>query len=158
MICWGMPCLHLSRSFSWLCSIAMVRRLGFIFWAATHKSDRKRPLWESTEYFHELKTFQHWHKWGKLFKALRSFFFFLLSAKKQLHCSLEQNSSHWQTRIVNSGDTNLIVCYLDAGRPMWCSYLCDRCSTPLHLQSQPAPSLQAVDLNSSESTQWEGKW
>lgn len=66
--------------------------------------------------------------------------------------------SHWQTRIVNSGDTNLIVCYLDAGRPMRWSYLCDRCSTPLHLQSQPAPSLQAVDLNSSESTQWEGKW
>lgn len=41
---------------------------------------------------------------------------------------------------------------------MWWTYLCDRCSTPLHLQSQPAPSLQAVDLNSSESTQWEGKW
>ncbi len=52
-----------------------------------------------------------------------------------------------------SGDTNLIVCYLDAGRPMRWSYLRDRCSTPLHLQSQPAPSLQAVDLNSSESTQ-----
>lgn len=35
---------------------------------------------------------------------------------------------------------------LDAGRPMWWSYLSDRCSTPLHLQSQPSPSLQAVDL------------
>lgn len=52
-----------------------------------------------------------------------------------------------------SGDTNLTVCYLDAGRPTRWSYLCDRCRTPLHPQSQPSPSLQALDLNSSESTQ-----
>lgn len=93
----------------------------------------------------------------KLVKTLRSFLLLLLKSNLWWW-TLEQNVSHWQAIIVNSGDTNLIVCYLDAGRPMWCSYLCDRCSTTLHLQSQPAPSLQAVDLNSSESTQWEGKW
>lgn len=72
--------------------------------------------------------------------------------------TMELNVSHWLTITNRSSDINLIVCYLDVGWPMWWSYLCDRCSTPLHLQSQPAPSLQAVDLNSSESTQWVGEW
>lgn len=84
----------------------------------------------------------------------------LLQNSNQWWWTLEQKLSNWQTRIVNSGDTNLIVCYLDAGRPMWWSYLCDRCSTSLPLESQPAPSLQAVDLNSSEihSEKANGRW
>lgn len=88
-------------------------------------------------------------------KTLRSFLF---SLPKVWEWTIENQNIFKKKKLVNSGDTNLTVCYLDAGRPMWCSYLCDRCSTPLHLLSQPAPSLQVVDLNSSESTQWEGKW
>lgn len=82
-------------------------------------------------------------------KTLRSFLFSLPKVWEWT----KENQNILKKKLVKSGDTNLTVCYLDAGRPMWWSYLCDRCSTPLHLLSQPAPSLQVVDLNSSESTQ-----
>lgn len=158
-ICWGMPCLHLSLSFSWLCCIAMPRMLGFIFWAVTQKTTGRDAFWELPEYFlQHFSIYSYEENFSKLCDLSFFKFFLWLPQSNLWWWTLEQNSSHWQTRIVNLGDTNLIVCYLDAGRPMWCSYLCDRCSTSLHLQSQPAPSLQAVDLNSSESTQWEGKW
>ena len=125
-----------------------------------HKINRRATFWLLHK---SSQTWQLWHIYEENLSKLCDLSYFCCQAATcdggQWNLKKKRKKvSHWPTRIVNSGDTNLIVCYLDAGRPMRWSYLCDRCSTPLHLQSQPAPSLQAVDLNSSESTQWEGKW
>lgn len=106
------------------------------------------------KYFCWGQTFLYRHVWDRKYQ---NFAIFLIFIAKRVGMD-KRKPKYIYKKLVKSGDTNLTVCYLDAGRPMWWSYLCDRCSTPLHLLSQPAPSLQVVDLNSSESTQWEGRW